>query len=51
MQDPLLSADKVDYSADAETLLKKYAAEDMEVDGMQEKTDSVDSFCAMKKVG
>lgn len=51
LQDPLLSADKVDYSADAETLLKKYAAEDMEVDGMQEKTDSVDSFCAMKKVG
>lgn len=51
LQDPLLSADKVNYSADAETLLKKFAAEDMEVDGKQDKTVSVDKFCAIKNVG
>ncbi|XP_061174017.1 poly [ADP-ribose] polymerase tankyrase-like isoform X2 [Saccostrea echinata] len=51
LNDNLLKADKVDYHADAEALLKKYAAEDMEVDGKLEKKVLPDSCCALKNVG
>jgi hypothetical protein len=49
--DPLLKADNVDYQADAKALLKKFAAEDMEVDGKSEKKVLPDSCCVIKDVG
>lgn len=48
--DPLLKTDSIDYHADAEALLKKFAAEDMEVDGKPEKV-LPDSCCVIKDVG
>ncbi|XP_078315747.1 poly [ADP-ribose] polymerase tankyrase-like isoform X2 [Crassostrea virginica] len=51
IQDPLLKADKVDFHADAEALLKKYAAEDMEVDGKPENKVLPDGSCYIKDVG
>ena len=51
IQDPLLKADKVDFHADAEALLKRYAAEDMEVDGKAENRVLPDSNCYIKDVG